>query len=398
MVNVAGPQDRTRYELTRHLYLHGSVQVERGLFDRATYHGRTYSDKAPGMSFAALPGFAVERAAGFARAPRDWHSEGDLSLWLARVLVSGYFFLAMIAVVGRLAGLPAAAILGVATIAGPLAPTFFEHDAAAALGIAAFGLATRRRLALAGLAAGAAVCFEYATGLVVVAVGVYACVRFGRSAWRYAAGVVPGTLALGAYDLAAFGSPFHLSYRYVANPFTERQHHGFFGIGIPSAHGLWLTLVGTRGLLLVSPVCVAAAIGLVLLWRRGQRLEAATAGAITIAFVLVDAGYFLPYGGTSPGPRFLVPALPFLALGLPPALERFRAVTLALAGISAVLIAADSLTWSLRGPSDTGLLPSRADLAETVGSWATGNRNVGAALVVACALAALAAAVRSERA
>ena len=127
---------------------------------------------------------------------------------------------------------------------------------------------------------------------------------------------MPPALALGAYDWAAFGSPFHLSYRYVANVYTERQHHGFFGIGVPTLGGLKDVLVGTRGLLYFSPVLIAAAVGLWLLWRRGTRAEALLAAVVVVLFILLDAGYFLVYGGGTPGPRFLAPALPFLALGL----------------------------------------------------------------------------------
>lgn len=37
-------------------------------------------------------------------------------------------------------------------------------------------------------------------------------------------------------------------------------------------------------------------------------------GAIVLAFVVSNSGYFLPIGGASPGPRFLMPALPFAAV------------------------------------------------------------------------------------
>ena len=49
---------------------------------------------------------------------------------------------------------------------------------------------------------------------------------------------------------------------------------------------------------------------------------------------LSDAGYFLPYGGASPGPRFLVAALPFLALGLGPAFRRWPRTTTVFAAVS----------------------------------------------------------------
>ena len=46
-----------------------------------------------------------------------------------------------------------------------------------------------------------------------------------------------------------------------------------------------------------------------------------------MAFAASAAGYFDPYGGTSPGPRFFVPALQFLALGLAPAYARWPRLT-----------------------------------------------------------------------
>ena len=37
---------------------------------------------------------------------------------------------------------------------------------------------------------------------------------------------------------------------------------------------------------------------------------------MSAGYILANCGYFQPYGGDSPGPRFLAVALPFLALGL----------------------------------------------------------------------------------
>jgi hypothetical protein len=200
---------------------------------------------------------------------------------------------------------------------------------------------------------------------------------------------VPPAVALGAYDQAAFGSPFHLSYRYVANRYAERQHAGFFGIGYPTLHGIADVLVGSRGLFVWSPVCIAAAIGLVLA-RRWVPL------VIVGLFVLVDAGYFLPYGGGSPGPRFLAAALPFLALGLPAAVERFRLPTLALALVSAVTMTVQALSWGVRSEHDTAYLPGKNDVMASIWSIGGLNRDVAAVLVLACAVAAVAVGARER--
>lgn len=393
-ISLAGPQDRTRYELTRHLALHHTIRLEPKLFDRAVFDGRTYADKAPGLSFLAIPAFELERAVGIAKAPRDWRAEGDASLWLMRVLSTGVLFLVAVGVLLWLAGPFAAATFGVATLAAPLAPTFFEHDVAGAFAILSFGLLWRsRRSFLAGLAAGAAVFCSYQTALIALVLFVYAAWRYRQGALLYVLGLVPGAVALGVYDQVAFGSPFHLSYRYVANRYAERQHGGFFGIGVPTLHGLADVLVGSRGLLVWSPVCVAAAVGLCLL---RDRAAALVAGAVVLLFVLVDAGYFLPYGGGSPGPRFLAASLPFLALGLPAAYQRFRRPTLVLAAVSAVTMTVQALSWGVRSEHSTAYIPAKTDVMATIWSLAGMNRNTAAVFVLVCALAAVGVGARAR--
>jgi hypothetical protein len=401
IVDVANPQDTTRFELTQNLVLHHTLTVEPDLFDRAVYNGHTYSDKAPGISFLAIPAYSVEHALGIARAPTDWTGKGDLSLWGIRIGTSGLLFLLAGLLVGRVAealvegtGAATFAIFAAATLAAPLAPTLFEHDAAAFFAIAGFLLAWRQSrtlwLVVAGIVLGTGVLFQYAVGSIAIVVAAYVAVRERRRVGWFALGGLFPAVALGAYNWATFDSPFHLSYRYVANRYSELQHHGFFGVGIPRVSGLNDVLVGDRGLLVFSPVLLAAAAGLVLMWRRGYRGEAAVAGTVSVLFVLVDAAYFIPYGGNSPGPRFAVPALPFLALGLPFALARFPKTTLALAVVSCVLTAMDSLTWGLRLEGDrwypgTGF----SDVAKTVWVWAGLNRIEGGGLVGIAALAAI---------
>jgi hypothetical protein len=176
----------------------------------------------------------------------------------------------------------------------------------------------------------------------------------------------------------------------VGKRFAEQQSHGFFGIGVPRAHGLVQVLVGYKGLLVFSPVLVVAAAGLVLLWQR-RRAEAAVCAVVTLLFLLSNAGYFLPYGGTSPGPRFFVPALPFLALGLPFAFRRWPLPTLALAVVSVLLTTLDALTWSYRPDEDTTLAGvwNHHDFAHAFWVAATGSAYASGLAIGVVALAAL---------
>ena len=133
----------------------------------------------------------------------------------------------------------------------------------------------------------------------------YVATAGARALLRFAAAAAPPLLVLGAYNWRCFGSPFHLSYRYVANRYASEQASGVFGIHLPTAHGVGHVFLADRGILVASPVIVAAAAGLALL-ARAHRLEAVACGAVVALLVLVNCGYFEPYGGISPGPRISI--------------------------------------------------------------------------------------------
>jgi|SRR5579862_1073969 len=344
-----GTQDVTRLCLT-HAVLHGHLTIEpcaRHTLDYATYGGNEYTDKAPGLSFLALP-------AAWAIGMFTDHglAHGDFRLWFVRMATGGLAFLVLAFLIGRISEGIAPRLGGLALVAfalgtyvAPLAATMHDHVVAGAFAFGGFVLAWSRRYALAGLCAGIAVDTNYLCALIGIIVAAYVLVAGVRPLLRFAAGAAGPLLLLAAYDWAAFGSPFHLSYRYVANKYAADQQAGFFGIHMPNAHAVGQVFLGDRGLLVASPVIVAAVAGTVLLARR-YRLEAIVCLAVFGVFVLVNCGYFLPYGGKSPGPRFLVPALPFIALGLAPAFARWFRTVAVLAGASIVAMTALTLSWS----------------------------------------------------
>jgi hypothetical protein len=414
LVLPENPQDVSRLCLTRAL-VHGKVWDNvclNNAVDTAFRDGHLYSDKAPGFSVLAIP------AALAVRLPPKylWTTPGaEKQIWAVRLLTSGVALLLCAFLLGRVAeglvpgwGGASLVTFALGTVVSSFGVASFDHVPAAAIGFGAFVLAWSRRPLLAGLLAGAAVLVEYEAGLIALAVGAYVLLLGRRAAGRYLLGLIPGVALIGAYDWAAFGSPLHLSYQYVTDPaFSEHQSGGLFGIHLPTLHGTYLVFAGNRGLLYDSPVLAAAAFGLVLLWRRGWRAEALVCAFVACAFIVLNAGYFLPYGGDSPGPRFLVPMLPFLAVGLAPAFAWRPLVTGALALLSVIASTAIMLTWPGAAGSGYGyrwnvwrelavLVHSGPDAPlarwaqKTVLTWAGVGRLGSEAIVALLAAAALA--------
>jgi hypothetical protein len=243
---------------------------------------------------------------------------------------------------------------GLGTLLFPFAGLFFAHVLAATLGFAAFCVLLRERdgpprralVLAAGALAGLAVVVEFPTALIAVILAVL--VLAGREpAGRgvaYLAGAALGVLPLLAFNAWAFGSPLTLSYtNAVITPGASghdvvgANSSGFFGVGRPSGRAALELLLSNKGLLVVCPLLLAAVPGVVLLYRRGLKAESLVCGSVGAAFLVYNAGYYLPFGGWGPGPRFLIAAIPFLLVPVAAALAARPTTTIAL-GICSVFV------------------------------------------------------------
>lgn len=356
---AGGWNQNSRFALVRAVTNDWSLRIDPyqgNTGDKAFFEGHYYSDKAPGLAFAALP--IVEPARLIYKAvggdPETFEGLALLS-YLATIFTVGVLTAYAGVVVFDLArawgastggAVFAATAFGLATPMWSLATIFIGHAISAACLVVAFAGAYRvgrvatpttrswlhasasaasvwdaRNGWMVGIGAGWATISEFPAAVPAVLLAVWtllSALPLGRPravlvVSRMVAGALLCAGLLMVYQYACFGSPFHLAYS--SEQGFEGMQQGVFGISLPKLEALRQILIGEyRGLLPISPIMAAAPFGLFLF--RRDRTAVAVAVAIAAFYVLLNAGYHYWEGGWSFGPRHLSPALPFVCLGL----------------------------------------------------------------------------------
>ena len=318
--------------------------------------GHFHPNKPPGTSLLALPAYwviwQVERWAGIN--PDHWWTL-TVNAWLTSALSVGlgsalgcvlFFRLARdLAGGSELPAVLATVALAFGTTFFPFGTVMFDHNLTAALLVAAFYfLRCHRSLradALAGFCAGLAAITNYVAAVAVIFLGLYLLLARSRWQWRpslaYTLGVVPPFLLICYYGYVNFGSPFRINNDFQNPLFADpRGALGMFALPNPYV-GALLLISPYRGIFFLAPVLILGTWGLIT-WLREKTFvsEARLCLAIFAFFFVVNMSFNGYHGGFSAGPRYLVPGLPFLALGLVTAFLRVPIWTLGLLAISVV--------------------------------------------------------------
>lgn len=342
-----GYNPNSRLALTRALAERGTLSIDSYPVtgDWAEHDGKRYANKAPGLSFLAAAAWPLTsplapEGRGEALSRRAWVLNVAVNALPAALL--GWLLFTSLGLLG--AGNPqlraaAALTYGLGTLAFPYATAFYAHQPAATAGFAAFsallageGASHPRRLAvIAGACAGLAVTLETSCALVALGLGAWLLFHPARRALvvPFVVGGLPFALALGVYNAAAFGSPWTLWVAH-ANPAVEVRVDGQL-FGAPSLeNALALLVLPYRGLFYTSPILLLAFAGWPSLRRTRPGVALLCAG-IPLAFLVLVSSFHAWYGGWAPGPRYLVPALPFLFVPVAFGLARWRPVSIVLA-------------------------------------------------------------------
>ncbi|MFL5319590.1 MAG: hypothetical protein ACJ790_08020 [Myxococcaceae bacterium] len=368
---LRSPNELCRLWQTRALVEYGTLDINRALMDYgrvgdlSVKDGKYYPSKAPLMSFADVPVYAVLRAIGGGQL----YAVSELSLvYWSRFFLTVLPTLLMLIILRRFLGayLPAnvtdALVVSYAlgTLAFSYSLLFMSHQSTAVLLFSSFYALWRCGRGdwkewgylVAGAFAGATVAAEYTGALGVAVLFVYAAITFLihrsvpmsrrvigllRAAGLATLGALPFIAALASYHKAAFGNPFTTGYKFLNDAAYQGWHvGGFLGIRLPDVNALGLSYFSRlRGLFMLAPFLLLALPGTVLLFRKTRASTAsgsmidprATADATAsdralfwlIVFLLAGYTYFTSsfaydsWGWTT-GPRHMTGLVPFLLL------------------------------------------------------------------------------------
>jgi hypothetical protein len=400
----SSPNDLSRFEMVVAFVETGSFAIDSQLptlgdhEDKAVAGGRFYSNKAPGLAFAAIP---VYRLLRLVLPPPDSPTAPIFAL-VRLFTVSLVCVLALARFARRLLlrreWESVAAILAFAVAFGTpflyYARSFFGHAWTAALLFLAWdsltdsvseGRASGRRYrsaALAGFLAGWALISEYTVAPVVLALAIRAAIA---SSWRrpfarlllFGAGATLPLALLLIYQAVCFGSPFLPSYAREAYPaYAELAHRRFFGFEIPSVRvALAYLFHPARGILLFSPFFLWAGVGFARWCRdRRHRADGVFALTATILMFLLLTGYPNWHGGWALGSRYLLPLLFFPAAALAWALRTplSRGLFVAATAFSAATHLLETISWP-HFPSDVHWPPATASAWFLARGWVAPN-------------------------
>jgi hypothetical protein len=334
--------------------------------DVALFDGRVYPNKPPGAVFVAIPAYFViyhaERLFGVD--PDSWWT-----LTINAYLTTVFSVSLLVALGGMVfyrisfrlfplapAWTHAASTLtfGIGTLMLPFATMLYDHDIVAVLSLFSFWLLLTVKdggvpllrsavlLLAAGVLAGLTMLTSYASIISVALLTLYAtwAGRPLREIAFFLAGVALPVALLAWYQKFCFGSMLAIANTYQNEIFSDEAMPLFGMFGIPRFDVMIKLLFSSyRGLFFTSPVLILSFLGF---WFMAighrRRAELFLCAAIFFGFLMMNSSFNNWHSGWSIGPRYLIPALPFLSLPLSLVFEKFPRTTSAIAIPSAIIM------------------------------------------------------------
>lgn len=341
---VRTPDEYNTLYTTESLLLHGTTAVPqavalRNFYGRYDLQGQPRAAYPPGQAILCLPWYALGQYV-IAKLPGVPSEDTDLVVGFTSCLSSAtfaaltvmFFFLLLLGIdIPLRTAMTASVMVGLATPLFGYSGWLFSEPLMAAVfaGVAwiLFGRGSEsislKSAGLAGLVLGLATLIRPTS---VLAIGVFAVailLRGGKSGLRAATTLcVASAVGIGilmVHNTVLFGGPLSFGYPSAAegakrlNSFDTPFFRGLFGF----------LLSPGKSFFIFAPPVILALLGLRSLWRRDCGL-AASAILLPLAYLLFFSKYTQWEGGYCVGPRYLVPGIVLLCLGLGPVLADNR--------------------------------------------------------------------------
>jgi hypothetical protein len=358
---INNPNEVTRVYAVAALVDDGSWSIDApikrwgGVDDKAQRDAKMYSSKAPGTTLVGAPVYGLYRVFGAALSKREL-------TWFLRVVVGFPFSLFLLLLLRRELArsgdedLADGVLLcvGLGSMIYPYTLLFAGHGMAAACVFAAYIYGrsnSRQSMLLFGFFAALAPAMEYPHALAILPLGLRFLLAEGRqtrallrrAAHALAAGSLP--IAATCYAQSAmFGGFSKTGYSFLENNAYKDLHGGgFFGISLPHFERLGTAFFSLElGMFFFTPLLLLGAIGLINKRNIALRGERGWILALIGLELLFLAGHDGWRGGWSLGPRYILPVVPFLFLGLtasfrPALLGAFAGVSILVCGLPSAL-------------------------------------------------------------
>jgi hypothetical protein len=370
LVAPVSSQPASRIALTAAIAEHHTVDISGyplGI-DRAHYNGHLRSDKAPGQPLLAVPVYDVGRALGM-QSVAHLRQNANLTAWWVTFWTSFLPWVALVVLMYLVAcryappipAFAAAVGLGVCSMLLPHAVNLYGAALAALTAYGAWavldaGALTPARLAGAGVLAGACVVMEYETGIVLAVLAVFVLYRARRRAAWFALGAIGPLLLGGLYQTLAFGKPWRTAHAYYATAAIREQIVGYQ----ISWQGVRATFYGPHSLLLTNGVVLVGLAAAVMVARSRNLIErrhAVMALAVAVPYLVLCVVWKGTPALEEPGPRYMIPALPFLTVPLAVAWPKIRRIALVAIALSAI-VAIGATTTHLLAAKNEQVLPA----------------------------------------
>lgn len=325
--------------------------------DKAFFEGHYYSDKVIGVSALAVPVYAAMRLVWRAFAAEPSFRQAKYLLRVTAVsapaAVAGVLIWQLIVALGGEArrSLVATVLVVFGSLFFGYATVFYPYLPGIAAGLAALwmilfptrGALTHKGSFAIGALCGFALLCDLLFGLAVLGLAAIYVLRLGTecgalptnwwpevqrayggtsAAARAGLAVLGGALVLSlfaGYSIAIFGRPAIPYEHHAVDAFREGMQRGLMGITAPKLSALWfITVHPLRGLFFWSPLLLVALAGCALqLLRAGRERIVGVFGLYALAaYLIVNSGYYMWWGGWAMGPRLMLPMFIALPLGL----------------------------------------------------------------------------------